>query len=133
MPTILLYSVPAEQHRQLEALGMRLGYSCKKIARKRFLQPIGCHAGLPGFEQNGDWYEGKDLPDPMILFSEFSDGLLNRFLAACKEDGMPQIDYRAVVLQVSNARGITIPDRLHTKNTPLFCCARSRVGEFSGS
>ena len=40
MPTILLYSVPAEQHRQLEALGMRLGYSCKKIARKRFLQPI---------------------------------------------------------------------------------------------
>ena len=51
MPTILLYSVPAEQHRQLEALGMRLGYSCKKIARKRFLQPIGCHAGLPGFEQ----------------------------------------------------------------------------------
>lgn len=36
MPTILLYSVPAEQHRQLEALGMRLGYSCKKIARKRF-------------------------------------------------------------------------------------------------
>lgn len=99
MPTILLYSVPAEQHRQLEALGMRLGYSCKKIARKRFLQPIGCHAGLPGFEQNGDWYEGKDLPDPMILFSEFSDGLLNRFLAACKEDGMPQIDYRAVVTE----------------------------------
>lgn len=40
---------------------------------------------------------------------------------------------QAVVLQVSNARGITIPDRLHTKNTPLFCCARSRVGEFSGS
>lgn len=53
----------------------------------------------PGFEQNGDWYEGKDLPDPMILFSEFSDGLLNRFLAACKEDGMPQIDYRAVVTE----------------------------------
>ena len=32
-----------------------------------------------------------------------------------------------------NARGITIPDRLHTKNTPLFCCARSRIREFSGS
>ena len=29
----------------------------------------------------------------------FSDGLLNRFLAACKEDGMPQIDYRAVVTE----------------------------------
>ena len=99
MPTIFLYSVPAEQHRKLEALGMHLGYSCKKIARKRFLQPIGCHAGLPGFEQTGDWYEGKELPDPMILFSEFSDGLLNRFLAACKEDGMPQINYRAVVTE----------------------------------
>ena len=40
---------------------------------------------------------------------------------------------QAVVLQVSNARGITIPDRLHTKNTPLFCCACSRIREFSGS
>ena len=53
MPTILLYSVPAEQHRQLEALGMRLGYSCKKIARKRFLQPIGCHAGLRDLNRTG--------------------------------------------------------------------------------
>lgn len=98
MPTILLYSVPAEQHRQLEALGMRLGYSCKKIARKRFTaNRLSCR--IAGFEQNGDWYEGKDLPDPMILFSEFSGGLLNRFLAACKEDGMPQIDYRAVVTE----------------------------------
>lgn len=99
MPTLLLYSVPSEQHKKLEALGMHLGYDCKKIARKRFLQPIGCHVGLPGFEQTGDWYEGKNLPDPMILFFEFSDGLLNRFLAACKEDGMPQIDYRAVVTE----------------------------------
>ena len=29
-----------------------------------------------------------------------------------------------------NARGITIPDKAAHKNTPLFCCARSRIGSF---
>ena len=65
----------------------------------RRLRASAFYSQSPGFEQNGDWYEGKDLPDPTILFSEFSGGLLNRFLAACKEDGMPQIDYRAVVTE----------------------------------
>lgn len=98
-PTILLYSVPLQLHRQLDLIGQKVGFSCKKIAKKRFLQPIGCHVGMPGFEQTAEWYEGNDLPDPVILFHGFSDGLLNRFLSACKQDAIPQISYRAVVTE----------------------------------
>lgn len=97
MPIILLYSVPVELHRQLEQLGKQLGYTCKKIAKKRYLQPIGCHAGFPGFEQTADWYEGNELPDPVILFSEFTDAKLNQFLSACKQQSLPTISYRAVI------------------------------------
>lgn len=98
-PTILLYSVPADTHRQIEQLAQTIGFSCKKIAKKRFLQSIGCHAGIPGFAQTADWYEGKDLPFPMLVFSGFSSRDLDRFLAACKEKNITGLDYRAVVTE----------------------------------
>ena len=68
------------------------------MAQARHRTAHGTGSPGPGGRQPAP-LSGKDLPDPMILFSEFSDGLLNRFLAACKEDGMPQIDYRAVVTE----------------------------------
>lgn len=98
-PIILLYSVPVELHREIEQLIKPLGFSCKKIARRRFLQSIGCHAGMSGFLQTADWYEGKDLPSPMLVFSGFSSRELDRFLAACKEKNLTGLDYRAVVTE----------------------------------
>ncbi len=98
-PTILMYSVPADIHRRIEELAQSLGFSCKKIARKRFLQSIGCHAGMPGFLQTADWYDGKDFPSPMIIFSGFASRELDRFLAACKEEKLTGLDYRAVITE----------------------------------
>lgn len=95
--TILLYSVPAELHREITKICNRLGIETKKIARKRFLQPIGCHACLPGFEQTAEWYEGQDLPSPMIIFSGLSDAMLDKYLYEYRQSGLPEIKYRAIV------------------------------------
>lgn len=94
---ILLYSVPAELHKGISLLCMELGIECKKIAKKRYLQPIGCHVGLPGFEQNYDWYEGCELPSPMLIFSGLSEKMLDRFLYEYKQAGLQEIYYRAIV------------------------------------
>ena len=95
--TILMYSVPSELHKRLEEVVRPAGFACKKIAKKRFLQPIGCHAGLPGFEQTADWYEGKELPDPVLVFSGFRNHELDRFLALCKEQKLTEFRFRAVM------------------------------------
>lgn len=97
VPTILLYSVPADIHRAIAAIALELGVNCKKIARWRFTQCIGCHAGIPGCESAAVRYEGRDLPSPMLIFAGFSDRMLDRFLAAYKKAAIPEIDYRAVV------------------------------------
>lgn len=97
VPTVLLYSVPADMHRAIAAIALELGADCKKIARWRFTQCIGCHAGIPGCEGTAARYEGQDLPSPMLIFAGFSDRMLDRFLAAYKKAAIPEIDYRAVV------------------------------------
>lgn len=96
-PTILLYSVPADIHRAIAEIGLTIGIDCKKIARARFNQKLGCHIGAPGYMQTAERYEGQELPSPMILFSGLSDRMLDSFLAAYKQAGLPEMPYRAIV------------------------------------
>lgn len=96
-PTVLLYSVPSDVHREIAGICLSLGLECKKIARARFNQSLGCHAGLPTAVQTGNRYEGEDFPSPMLVFAGFSDAVLDRFLLACRRSEMPEILYRAVV------------------------------------
>lgn len=97
MPTVLLYSVPSDIHRKIAGICLSLGVDCKKIARARFNQPIGCHAGLLAADLAGSRYEGEDFPSPMLVFAGFSDAVLDKFLFACKQSELPEIMYRAVV------------------------------------
>lgn len=99
VPTILLYSVPADLHREISAIALELGIACKKIARRRFTQCIGCHAGIPGYGSTAEDYEGQELPSPMLVFAGFSDRMLDRLLAACKKAAIPEISCRAIVTQ----------------------------------
>ncbi len=99
VPTILLYSVPTDLHREIAVLALELGIDCKKIARRRFTQCIGCHAGIPGYESTAECYEGRELPSPMLVFAGFSDRMLDRFLAAYKKAAIPEISCRAIVTQ----------------------------------
>lgn len=94
---ILLYGVPAELHKGISKLCAELDIECKKIAKRRYLQPIGCHVGLPGFEQRNEWYEGGELPSPMLIFSGLSEKMLDRFLYEYKRSELQEIYYRAIV------------------------------------
>ena len=54
MVKVLLYSVPQEIHRKISDMCLTLNFEVKKIPKRRFLQPIGCHAGAPGYD-NGNY------------------------------------------------------------------------------
>lgn len=96
-PTVLLYSVPSDVHRKIADICLKLGLECKKIAKARFWQSIGCHAGIQVDVQTGSGDEKEDFASPMLVFAGLSDAMLDRFLLACRTSELPEIVYRAVV------------------------------------
>ncbi len=96
-PVLLLYSLPREEHRVMEEIAREQGVLLKKIARKRFLQPIGCHLGLPGFAPTALLYEGEDFACPMLVFFGFTEMSYDRFMGACRAAGLPTYNLKAMV------------------------------------
>lgn len=95
-PKILLYSMPKDIHKEIAALCLKLGITCKKVPRGLFNQQIGYHAQLQGFVKTKERYEGEDLAEPMMVFSGLDNALLDRFLDEYKKVGIKPVALKAI-------------------------------------
>lgn len=97
MKKILLYSYPNDIHKKISDICLACEIECKKIPKKRFLQTIGNHIGIPGHEGTGEQYGEGDLAEPVMLLAGMSASELDSILDAFKNLGVPSVGFKAVV------------------------------------
>ncbi|MCM1084240.1 MAG: DUF3783 domain-containing protein [Clostridium sp.] len=97
MKKILLYSYPNDIHKKISDICLACEIECKKIPKKRFLQTIGNHIGIPGHEGTGELYGESDLAEPVMLLAGMSTSELDSILDTFKNLGIPSVGFKAVV------------------------------------
>lgn len=85
---ILLYSLPAELHRQIANICREMGVECKKIVTRRYNEAIGLHAGVLDANRVIPRYDGGDLPEPMIVFFGMNNLRKKEFINECDKLGI---------------------------------------------
>lgn len=98
-PVVLLYSVPKNVHREIAAVCLELGIECRRIAERRFLQTIGCHARLEGYKAVGESYDGGALVESMLVMVGFGNALMDRFLEKLGQLEEKYVGVKAVATQ----------------------------------
>lgn len=94
---ILLYSYPNDINKKISDICLACEIECKKIPKKRFLQPIGNHTGAPGYEGTGEIYEGIALAEPVMLLAGMNGRELDSILDTFKNLGVPSVGFKAIV------------------------------------
>ena len=81
-PIILCYGIAAYETDRLEKLGRKFGSGIRRAALNEYSLPIAAlAAGLP--KQRA--YDGKPLPEAMLVFVNFPEGMLDVFLSEMKK------------------------------------------------
>lgn len=78
MALALLYNLPPEKMRKVKFALLKLGIKAKEVLPDEFGCALGYSAELEGF--TAEKTEGENFTDEMLVFCDFSEGQLNRFL-----------------------------------------------------
>ena len=98
MPTVLTYNLSGERSSRLRLICLRLNLHVRVVSPSEYGLPIGALAGLlpPGGAVPADPFF-----DEMLVFSGFDSTLLDRFLKAIREEGIPGVALKAVLTPVN--------------------------------
>ncbi len=106
-PVILAYALPAETAARYDKVARRFGGSLKAVPVEAYSLPI---AGAAGGLAPRAPYLGRELPEPVLVFVNFPEGMLEVFLETLKKVNVPRVSLKAV-LTPHNA--IWTPDELY--------------------
>ena len=106
-PIILCYGIAEYEADRLEKLCLKFGSGIKKATLNEYSLPIAAlAAGLPVQKA----YNGKSLPEPILVFVNFPEGMLDVFLSEMKKYRIANHSLK-VILTPHNA--VWTPDRLY--------------------
>ena len=94
-PTVLTFQLPAKHLAKLRMAAMHMGLAVRPVAVHEYLQPIGSFTGRCGSFES--LYDGKGLPEPMLVFSGLPQGLLSPLLDAMRAAKIPPVSLKAVL------------------------------------
>lgn len=95
MKSVYLYNLHTPKGDAIRRLCRGMGIPVVEVAREDYLQPIGAIAGFPGFVRTPLRFEGVAFPDEMMLFQDFDDTDLSRFLTRYRDAGIARVDLKA--------------------------------------
>ena len=95
MKTLFLYNLNTPKGDAIRRLCRGMGIPVQEVPREAYLQPIGAVAGLPGFTRTAPPFAGAAFTDEMMLFCEFDDTALSRFLTRYREAGIERVNLKA--------------------------------------
>lgn len=96
-PTLLLYNLDNEHGKKLRLLCASLKIRVKSISSSDYTQTVGALAGIPGMERSDAIYNETGFTDAMLVFKDFNDPLLDRFLVTYRKMKLPPIPLKAVL------------------------------------
>lgn len=81
METVLLYNIAQTPLASgLKPILLKMKVRIRVISPEQYAQPLGVLAGLPGFQELDNVYEGDGFPEPVIVLCGFTDQRLDQFL-----------------------------------------------------
>lgn len=81
METVLLYNIAQTPLASgLKPILLKMKARIRVISPEQYAQPLGVLAGLSGFQELDNVYEGDGFPEPMIVLCGFTDQRLDQFL-----------------------------------------------------
>lgn len=98
-PKLLLFHMNNDRQRSIEKLCRSLSTTIRVnvIKPSAYSQTIGYLAGITGFSKSNITYQGNDFDSEMLVFSGVESELMDEFIDAMKETGMPRIALKAVI------------------------------------
>ncbi len=95
MEEILLYNLDDEKGQRIKQLCALMKIRFKSVVREDYLEPVGAVAGIKGVARRGLRFEGQAFADEMMVFKDFSDKALKRFLDRYRQAGIGKVDLKA--------------------------------------
>ena len=96
-PIILTFQFPAKKLSRLRMAALRLGIRVRPVAVWEYLNSIGSFTGdLGSFDS---MYDGPSFRDEMLVLAHFPDGLIDQFLHALRDAGLPPVACKAVLTE----------------------------------
>lgn len=97
---VVLYNLSEDSSRgeRLRSILKDLGISAEEITDKDLNETVGYLAGLEGYEQAKEDYEGSGSDEEFMLMCNLPESLLDRFLEMMMENGL-RINHKAVVTE----------------------------------
>ena len=98
METVLLYNIAQTPLASgLKPILLKMKARIRVISPEQYAQPLGVLAGLPGFQELDNVYEGDVFSEPMIVLCGFTDQRLDQFLRELRRKKLPPIPLKAIL------------------------------------
>ena len=94
MPSILLYNLNGDKGRRLRLLAMRLRVRLQEVSPAEYGETL---AALTGRAERTGAPCDAPFDDEMLVFVDFDNGLLNRFLNETRKAKIPPVALKAVL------------------------------------
>lgn len=90
-PVVLLYQIPPQE--KIKIMQVLQRYRCQGIAveTEQYATPLGVLAGETRAEGAAPVYTGSPLPEPVMVFCNCGDTLLDNLLSALRQAQVPGI------------------------------------------
>ena len=99
-PLILCYALSEEKTKALGAFAKRFGAEVRRVAPASYTLPI---AAAVGGLEGAPVALASDLPEPMLVFANFPEVMLDVFLDALRASDLPKVPLKAVVTPTNAA------------------------------
>ena len=99
-PMILCYALPEKDRGELARFCKRYGASVKAVAPASYSLPI---AAVVGGLEGTPTALASELPEPMLVFANFPEAMLDVFLDALRASDLRRVPLKAVVTATNAA------------------------------
>lgn len=99
-PTVLLFNFKDENKlAKITRALSPLGFVIKEVARKDYLQPVGCLVGIEDILPVEPDYNGPELEHEMLFIAVMSNSQIHQLLTALNNAGVPKISHKAALTE----------------------------------
>lgn len=95
--TVLLYNFNGDRLSKIKRALLPLKLRIKTVSVDEYLQPLGFLAGIKGFEQTAEKYDGEAFSDEMMIICPIKNGTVEAVIQALYKNGVGKIDLKAML------------------------------------